>query len=443
MARKIVDPVIVIPGVTATYLRDEYPLPPEYVWRVIKKNYERIALHPNDLRYEAKEPARLQPGQLFEIAYEELIEEVKYNLRRREDEPIPVFPFTYDWRMGLDGIEEKLDKFIEEVIDRTKLLKHYHNVGYSENPKVNLIGHSMGGLIITGYLDKKGESAPVNKIVTLATPYQGSFETIVQVTTGNSNFGSSPPSSREREAARITPSLYHLLPSFRKGVNTGPGLPNSLFNPSVWQPTIVQSIKEWIRLNGLPTESPSQLAKKVFSNLLMEGKKHRTRTNNFKLADAGLSPDRWLAVVGVDSETRVHVKIEMKGKNPEFVFNEKDDLKNMWNDDILEQPKASRETGDGTVPFEGAIPKFLNLENLVCVTPDDYGFWELKDKALTKFGGFHGILPNMNMLHRLIVRFFKNIPDTRHSTWGRPAPGVTKKDWDPPLRLDPPKKFMD
>jgi len=119
-------------------LRDEYPLPPEYVWRVIKKNYERVALHPNDLRYEAVEPARLQPGQLYEIAYEEIIEELRYNLTRKEDEPVPVYPFTYDWRMKLEDIQNHLDKFIEEVIDRTKLLKHYHKDGYPKNPKVIL-----------------------------------------------------------------------------------------------------------------------------------------------------------------------------------------------------------------------------------------------------------------------------------------------------------------
>jgi hypothetical protein len=90
-------------------------------------------------------------------------------------------------------------------------------------------------------------------------------------------------------------------------------------------------------------------------------------------------------------------------------------------------------TGDGTVPFEGAIPKFLGEENIVCVTPDDYGYWEIEDKALTKIGGFHGILPNMNMVHRLIVRFFTGKPDKHENTWGRRIPGVT--NWQPPLKL--------
>jgi len=41
----LVDPVIVVPGITATFLRDEYPLPPDNIWKVIKKDFDRIVLH--------------------------------------------------------------------------------------------------------------------------------------------------------------------------------------------------------------------------------------------------------------------------------------------------------------------------------------------------------------------------------------------------------------
>jgi hypothetical protein len=133
----LIDPVILIPGITAVYLRDQYPLPPEYVWTVLRKEYERVALHPNDLRYEVEEPSRLKPDQLYEIAYKEIVEELRYNLRSREDRPVPVYPFSYDWRMRLDDIQDQLDDFVEEVIDRTKILKHYHQAGYSQNPKVS------------------------------------------------------------------------------------------------------------------------------------------------------------------------------------------------------------------------------------------------------------------------------------------------------------------
>ena len=59
-------PTIIVPGITASNLLDAYPLPPETLWKVLHKDYERVALHPDDLRYEVKEPARvgLRPGSL-------------------------------------------------------------------------------------------------------------------------------------------------------------------------------------------------------------------------------------------------------------------------------------------------------------------------------------------------------------------------------------------
>ncbi len=431
----LVNPVIFVPGITATYLKDEYKLPPDLVWTVLTKDYEKVALHPDDLRYEVQEPARLRPDQLYEIAYKELVEELRYNLRKREDLKVPVYPFGYDWRMKLEDIEAALADFIEEVIDRTKLLKHYYKDGYGNKPKVNLVGHSMGGLIIAGYLKTHGGDK-VDKVATLATPYQGSFEAVIKVTTGTADLGVSPPSSREREAARITPSLYYLVPSFKNGLDipAGSGLPDNLFDPAVWQPSIVGSIKEWIKLKGLPLDKPvQQRAEEIFALMLAWGKAHRRKLDSFRLSDAGMTPDRWLAVVGVDSVTRVRLRVVKSGSWPEFKFSSSDRA-NSWNKLNTLDP-LSRFTGDGTVPFEGAVPKFLAPENLVCVTPADYGYWEIGDKVINSVGGFHGILPNMNMLHRLLVRFFTGAPDTRENTWGRRAPGVAKEAWKPPLPL--------
>jgi len=426
-------PVIVVPGITATYLHDDYPLPPEGIWKVIKQDYERIVLHPNDLRYEAQEPARVQPGQVFEIAYEELIKELRYNLASREDQPVPVYPFAYDWRMPLDATEHQLAAFVTEVIERTKLLKHYHKENYQDNPRVNLVGHSMGGLVVAGYLDRGGGKAPVHKVVTLATPFQGSFEAVIKVATGTANFGTTPPSSREREAARMTPALYHLIPSFTSGIEvTAPTLPQTLFDPGLWQPSVMASLAEFIRTKGLPSQKTKlQEARDLFAFLLNQARTHRDRIDGFKLSRAKLTDKDWLAVVGVGTETRVRLRIVKRGNQPDFDLRSKDRA-NQWDDN---DPRQKRLTGDGTVPYEGAVPKFLQEKNLVLVTPDDYGYWEIQDRSLTLAAGFHGILPNMNMLHRLIVRFFADRPDKRNNTWGRPAPGVDKNTWDPPLKL--------
>lgn len=436
--KRLSNPVLVVPGITATYLRDDYRLPAETVWSVMRKQYERVALHPDNLRYEAVQPARVTADQLFEIAYRELIAELRHNLTEHKDQPTPVYPFGYDWRQPLAAIEAQLGEFIDEVIDRTKLLRQYDANGYAENPKVNLVGHSMGGLVIAGYLESKGPDAPVEKVATLATPFQGSFEAVLKVATGTADLGSTPLSSRERDAARLTPALYHLIPSFRNGVDSkAPDLPTSLFEPELWQPSVVKTISEFIQTTGLHRRAPKQQAAELFSALLSEAKSHRRRIDRFKLEQAGLTPSDWLCVVGVDATTRVRLEITKRSGGPEFVLASKD-RQNLWPSRHTD-PKTARFTGDGTVPYEGAVPKFLEERNLVCVTPDDFGYWEIGDRVLTGVAGFHGILPNMDLVHRLIVRHFTGRPDKHRNTWGRTAPGVGEGDWAPPLPLGKPK----
>ena len=41
----LANPVIVVPGITASQLRDGYPVPPKSVWAVLKKNGHRVALY--------------------------------------------------------------------------------------------------------------------------------------------------------------------------------------------------------------------------------------------------------------------------------------------------------------------------------------------------------------------------------------------------------------
>ncbi len=428
-----VPPVIVVPGITATYLRDEYPLPPEVVWSVLQKDYVRVALHPDNTRYEALEPARIQPSHIFEVAYKELIEELRYNLRQRGDRPVPVFPFGYDWRQPLDLTEQQLANFVDEVIERTSLLRHYYDEGYADDPKVNLVGHSMGGLLITGYLERKGKAAHVGKVVTLATPYRGSFEAVIQVATGTANLSTEPPSSREREAARVTPALYHLLPTIPGGLEIeDPNFPQNLFDPGLWQPGVLQTVEEYVRLHAVSKKDRKQQARDLFTALLDAGRLHRSRIDSFKPSKAGLKPEDWLCVVGANSTTRVRMKVKRTPRGPDFDLSS-NYRQNLWVEG--QTPEERRRTGDGTVPFEAALPTFLPIENVVCVIPNDFGYWEVQDRLFSSVAGFHGILPNMDMLHRLIVRHLTGRPDPRGNTWGRPAPGVDPVAWRPPMTL--------
>lgn len=442
------NPVIVVPGIIATYLRDRYPIPPETIWSVLTKDYEKAALHPDDVRaklnrgrrvFEASEPAQVVADQVYEIAYKELIEELRFNLRSTEDEPVPVYSFGYDWRQPLEIVQDELAAFIEEVKNRTALLRHYRKAGYDEDPKVNLVGHSMGGLVIAGCIAQHGKSLGIDKVVTLASPFQGSFEMVIKVTTGTANLGVPTPSSREREAARLTPSLYYLVPSFAGGLTVAPGLPASLFDPDLWQPSIIDTIAQYISKHGVDptvrTKSQQQAAaQEVFGGMLSMAAAHRRTLDQLDLGAAGLTSEDWLCVVGVNSVTRVHLAVDKAGKSPQFAFSSTD-RQNRWIDESVD---ARRETGDGTVPFRGAAPKFLPSESLVCVRPNDFGYWEIGDKLTLEIGGFHGLMPNMNMLHRLIVRFLTGSADPRKNTWGLPPPGVSSAEWKPPLPLNMP-----
>ena len=393
-------------------MQDEYPIPPEVVWSVVTKNFDRAILHPNDLRYELKEPARVQPTEIFRIAYKELIEELRSNLPEDpDDEPVPVYAFSYDWRQPLELIERRLKDFVDEFIARTMLLRHYRESAFADDPKVNLIGHSMGGLIIAGYASQYGTGSRVAKAVSLASPFRSSLEPVLKITTGMADMGTGESKSRERRAARLTPALYHLLPSFEGAIQGDGSVPTDLFELEAWQPNVIETLTSFVKRHGLDPGDPQEQALDLFKHLLGEARSHRQRIESFTLGDAGLDETDWLCVAGIGSKTRVGLEVghDEQGR-VRFVV----DSKLRRNEGI--------ETGDGTVPLLGALSRFIPPERVVCISPDDYGYWEIQDKATSKLAGFHGILPNMNMLHRLIVRFFTGRPDEHGNTWGRRPP---------------------
>lgn len=164
---------------------------------------------------------------------------------------------------------------------------------------------------------------------------------------------------------------------------------------------------------------------------------------NLNLAKIGFDPDRWLCVVGVGSKTCVQLSAGIQ--NGELRYNlTSANRKNQWGD--LVNPPVNRAanpalTGDGTVPYMGAVPPFLDRSKLVCVNPSDLGTWELNDRALTTVGGFPGLLPNMNMIQRMLKVFFTPTPDgllpqAPDYIGGCPAPDLQGRPiaWRPPFR---------
>lgn len=425
-------PVIVVPGITASVLRDEYDIPPSDVWTTIfHRDHDRIVLHPSDLHLEAREPSRVTHSHLFPLVYEELIEELRDDLREDDLEPVPVYPFSYDWRMPLIQTQQRLKDFICEVIDRTRLLPHYRKSNYSGRPRVNLVAHSMGGLIVAGYLNQYGANF-ICKIVTIATPFQGSCDAIVEVATGTGNTIINPRKARKRRAARLTPALYHLLPTYDGAVNFEADVPHDIFDPDAWPSNIIRSIARSSRMTGISDEfeESEEIARSALTQMLAWSSRHRGSIDKLNLESIKMTPHQWLAIVGIGEETFLDVSIEgSRDDEPRFARIDESRRTNSWSRDS----PGSRDTGDGTVPLRGAVPKFLDESNLVCVTQNDFLLGERYDPPPLRFAGFHAQIPSMHLVQRLIVRFLTDAENPYENPRGRPLPGIPCRDWNSPV----------
>jgi pimeloyl-ACP methyl ester carboxylesterase len=417
------NPVIVIPGITASSLVDDYPLKADEIWTMVfNKKYERIALHPDDLRYEAIEPARVRAGQLFPV-YDDLIRALRHELSPRADKPTPVFAFPYDWRMDVRTSASKLAAFVDEAIARTKLLRHYAG---ADSLQVDLVGHSMGGLVICEYLSQYGRRSNVGKVVTIGTPFLGSVEAIVKIATGMSLLTGPEPKEREREAARVTPALYQLFPSYSGATIDPEGNDVDMFDSANMQSSIVDSLTEFVRLYSVSTRSDDRQKRaiEILEGMLGGARRHRRNVETLKLSDTGVRQADWLALLGVGEKTRVQLTVRQNRRGPWFVIDEEQFVNELRTGNV-----RSHRTGDGTVPLAGALPPFLPQSRLVCVSDSDLGTLELRDKFLVEVGGFHGLLPRVNVVQRLVTRHLN--PAYRGTVWGRRLPG--SGSWNPPI----------
>jgi len=421
------NPVIFVPGITATSLVDEYSLHTDDIWSMVfNRQFERVALHPDDLRYEAVEPARVQAGQLFPV-YDDLIRALRYELSPRADQPTPVFPFRYDWRKDLADTAGELRDYVEEVLARTRLLPHYAEC---DDLKVDLVGHSMGGSLICEYLTQYGRRSRVGKVATIGTPYYGAAEAIVKVATGMSLLTGSEPREREREAARVTPSVYQLFPSYPAAVIGPDGDDVDVFDVDNMQRTVIDSLAEFVRLYSTSTPATQRLSKarKLLHDMLERARAHRSNITSFRLQDAGLRQRDWITVAGVGEPTRIELGTRNTRRGPRFVI-EDDQFVNELSADGAVGPNSSLRTGDGTVPLVSALPPFLPASKVVCVTRDDLGRFELRDRLLVEVGGLHGLLPRVNLVQRLVICHL--LPGYDGRIWGRRAPGTRR--WRPPI----------
>lgn len=167
-----------------------------------------------------------------------------------------LFVFAYDWRKPLSILADRLKTFIEA------------NIPAGE--KVNLVGHSMGGLVARAYAQENGIDR-LNKIITVGSPNMGTVKaygvwegatvwddiwwgkTALDLTT---HFGSLPGESAVQTVQRLAPSFKDLLPTY-----------DFLKRDDVFQPWIgltqINGYLNYLNLNASPS---SLLTTAIYSN---------------------------------------------------------------------------------------------------------------------------------------------------------------------------------
>ncbi|MCL5435965.1 MAG: hypothetical protein M1275_02695, partial [Patescibacteria group bacterium] len=109
------------------------------------------------------------------------------------------FVFPYDWRLGLDDSLDSLDKKINDI----KILTGFDSV--------DVVAHSMGGLLVEDYLNAYGK-ASVNKLIFVGTPHLGAPKAGKALLAGDNFDIHILNSGVMKELSKNYPAVYELLP---------------------------------------------------------------------------------------------------------------------------------------------------------------------------------------------------------------------------------------
>ncbi|MFH1822309.1 MAG: hypothetical protein ABH830_01260, partial [Patescibacteria group bacterium] len=209
------EPVILVPGVMGSYLYSSVD-PGVEVWPAIGKTVlDPWDLHLNQLimddESKPSDNSMIVPPQdiirsvLDKDFFEGLIDELKQN---GYEENKTLFVFPYDWRLDLNwtanGIPYSGFDSLKDKVEKVKQL--------TGAAKVNIIAHSMGGLVAKNYIKHYG-SGSVDKFIDIGTPHLGAPEALKILMYGDNLGTYAINQDRIKIISQNFPSVYELLPS--------------------------------------------------------------------------------------------------------------------------------------------------------------------------------------------------------------------------------------
>jgi hypothetical protein len=309
------------------YFLDVLQLKDDGITPLLENDYKiKVAPLRNDNMETIEELLEIKPLESYKNLIYALRDDENYKLDNFDDfhnEDENLYVFTYDWRKSISASALELKNLIENI-------KTWNNTD-----KVNLVCHSMGGLVAKRVIDESTKTS-INKIIFIATPHQGAPKILSTMATGEV-FGWADlvfNNNEVRKISRNMPSVYHLMPSSiytDTTVNNGENTEKlSLYEyafrfPNDINATYLQMISFYdsISLSGNFTFNTS---------LNAEGHSERQLIDNVDFGDIEV-----FNIVGFNDRTIGLVEYFLVGK-----------FKETWN-----------LTGDGTVPLRSA--EIVNL----------------------------------------------------------------------------------
>ncbi len=226
--------IIFIPGIKGSKLINVYPTDFEVRWSLEDMVVGDIFENPIDFElkkgiYDKEDFMLFKEWELINYAYEKMIRHI-----RKEVDP-HLYTFPYDWRKPLELGAKRLVEFIDYI--KGKLNKD------NQEPRINFITHSMGGLLLRSALELRGPGAfdDIDRIAFIAPPFRGSCDIPLNLIAGEKN-GWFSDEEAFRKLARSFPAVYQLIPSFENAaVSSTSGNNLDLFDVNNWQENVANS----------------------------------------------------------------------------------------------------------------------------------------------------------------------------------------------------------
>lgn len=372
-------PIIFIPGIQATSLVNSNTFDFNYIWNAydtlgssISSSVFGAYISENlqiDPLYDQGIETIIERNHIARLPYEGAILKLKTKLNNTKAyKDTPIYLFGYDWRMSNMESAKRLKAYIE-------YLKHKLQDKNIEG--FRFITHSMGGLVLTCYLNLlEDDFSGIDKIVMTAPPFLGSPYALIHMVKGDGGLRSIlnwaiGRNEDMRKVIRTYPGVYELLPVYPdalKYIDTDETL--DLLKKIYWQKNIYDDIKD------------------LFDSRLALLNEFRSPSGLKNLSDLPKSiKDKIVIVIGEGDETFTKIKVKKKG-----------DTNNITNLIDLNSLNDGKESGDGTVPFKSSSIYSNDIKTFAVKKQNIFD--EISNNL-----DFHGLFLNDSRVRNIIERY--------------------------------------